>query len=277
MQSAGIVFLDLGGFRFMNKSMIILLLIFYFFACPTFAQNVTSDLRHDGLLGKVKSVRYETAKLVYKSRQWIEQKRELNRTISYDESGHITREDVFTDIKDEPDLDKRAKTQVTYRYDAKGNRIETVIVKTMMENDSRLLRRVFKHDKSGNRIEESIFGKKVEWTEHLLPTGPTNALGGEGLMDLFVHTYDTRGNRATTERKEKGIVQDKWIYTTDESGRVVEMTHYRRNRIRVKETYEYDIDEVGNWVKRVKSKVTDKEGGTELIRQEVSYRTIVYY
>ena len=257
--------------------MTILLLISYFFVCSTFAQFITSDLRHDGLLGKVKSVRYETSRLTYKTGQRIERKRELNRIISYDQSGNMTRVEVFTDIKDQPDLDKLAKTQVTYRYDDKGNRAETVMVKTRMENEARLLRRIFKHDRSGNRIEEAIFGKKVDWTEHLLPTGPTSSLGGEMLIGLYVHTYDTRGNRATTEWRIKGIVEDRWIYTTDQSGNIIEMTHNRGNRIRVKEAYEYEFDGIGNWVKRTKSKVVDKEGRPELVPQDISYRTITYY
>ena len=260
----------------MRNILIYPLLINCLFLIPAHAQNVTSDARHEGLTGRIKNIRSETAKLVNKSNQWVEEKRQLNRIITYDETGNKAREEIFTDIIDNPDLERRAKTQITYRYDARGNRTETFTSTKIGDNEFQLFRRIFRSDASGKRIEEAIHGKRVRWSEEL-GLRPTNVLGGERLFGIYVHSYDTNGNRTVTEWKENGIVYDKWVYTLDSKGVVKELEHYRRNRLRVKEAFEYEFDATGNWIKRTRSKWVVKGGASSFVPQEIEYRSITYY
>ena len=253
-----------------------LLLINCFLLIPTHAQTVTSDARHEGLTGRIKNIRHETAKLTNKSNQWVEEKRQLNRIITYDETGNKAKEEIFTDINDMPDLDREAKTQITYRYDARGNRTETFTGTKIGDNSSQLFRRVFRSDASGNRIEEAIYGKKIRWNE-TVGLRPMDSLGNEVLFGVYVHSYDTNGNRTVTEWKENGIVYDKWVYTLDSKGVVKELEHYRRNRLRIKEAFEYEFDATGNWIKRTRSKWVVKGGGSSFAPQEIEYRSITYY
>ena len=128
----------------MINALINLLLIACFPLFYLTAQGLKSDAAQEGLRGKVKSIRYETAKLNNKSGLWTEGKRKLHRVIAYDETGNKLKETFLADTKGVADFDRRANTLITYRYDAKGNRSESVVLRYLGENDGQLSRRVFK-------------------------------------------------------------------------------------------------------------------------------------
>lgn len=228
-----------------------------------------TEREHEKLIGTVKSVTIETAKLSRSSGKLKEGRRHQDRTVLYDRQGNKTKETIYTDS---PTI-----TFISYRYDAQCNRSDSVLVEN--ETGSRITRQggrtgddistevtahVFACDGDGNRIEEKI-------------TRIGRALIGGGLVQINRHSYDAKRNRIATTSFSDGIVTYRWTFTNDESGNPVRLTKYTRDDYAlVTESYVYEFDAVGNWIKRYSFKEKDP---TELEREplQVTYRTIDYF
>jgi Flp pilus assembly protein TadD len=93
-------------------------------------------------------------------------------------------------------------------------------------------------------------------------------------------TYDPKGRKIDTVAHpvEGSTLPGKEEYRYDDNGNIVEMT-LRANdgSILSKETYKYELDEMGNW-KKMTSSVAIYENGKVIYEPiEVTYRTISYY
>lgn len=249
------------------------LLLNLVFTCPVVAQ-IKPDREIDRLIGPVKSVRVESAKLVSRSERWVEKRRELERTISYDSQGNMAKQTIYTD--------RPTVTTIGYRYDKSGNRSENITSEgppgasssyraygdsdrggSTGDGDRRaisLARRVFKQDAAGNRIEETMYGR------------------GSVISGVFYHEYDQKEQRIGTTLTSAGRVINKWVHTYDDKGNVVETAKYTEGGYLLrKEAYAYEFDSTGNWTKKTISKLTDRSNKPYFRPEEVSYRMISYY
>jgi hypothetical protein len=94
------------------------------------------------------------------------------------------------------------------------------------------------------------------------------------------YVYKFKGDR----REElvyngKGALNQKYVYTLDDKGNVVEQLFYdaAKDSVEAKETYQYvEFDDRGNWTKRVTSE-GERESKFAMKPSEVTYRTITYF
>ena len=241
-----------------------------------------SDTEHDRLIGLIKSIRVETARLVSKSGLWQEKRRDLERVINYDSEGYLTKEIIY--------IDSPTITRITYRYDKDGNRSEDILVeggpgpssssykvygtdKGGSKGDGdvrsvRMVRRVYKHDSNGNRVEETIYGN----------TSSATIRSGRAISGIYNHVYDGKDQRIETTFREAGLLKNRWVFSYDERGNVKEMSKYTDGGyLLLRESYEYELDIIGNWTKRITSKWKEKGSKSYFEPEEVTYRKIDYY
>jgi protein TonB len=93
-------------------------------------------------------------------------------------------------------------------------------------------------------------------------------------------TYDNKGARVDSAYflTAGGSLTGKEVYKYDERGNMVEMTlHDTDGSLLAKETYEYEFDAVGNWVKMTTAVAVVEGGKLTFEPTEVTYRTIAYF
>ena len=103
------------------------------------AQRRKSDLEHAGLLGKVKTVKAEEAKLSNKSGKPVEGKRVQLEIQNYGENGMLVKS-----VR----IDAGLRGDYFYSYDANGNRLE--LIRSSVSSSH--VKTEFKYDANGNRI-----------------------------------------------------------------------------------------------------------------------------
>ena len=234
--------------------------------CPAIASNKT-DREHDGFFGPVRTVRLEQSLLVNRSGQWIEDPRALWQTIAYDSSGRLT-ERIFYD------RDQSMWSRIVYEYDSAGTRSDIVYRASLKGRSAQAngsdqtqgmteftrLRRTFKYDSSGNRTEEADYTKEGN------------------LSRRTVYRFDGNGFvKEMIEYASDGSVLSRYANKYDEKGRISEQ---RRDdspgATARKDSYTYEFDSTGNWVRRVGTTYPLVEGKQVNEAKEVIYRTITY-
>jgi len=97
---------------------------------------------------------------------------------------------------------------------------------------------------------------------------------------LETTTYDQKGNRVDNAYflAAGGTLTGKEVYKYDARGNMTEMTlHNADGTLVSKETYSYEFDAVGNWVKMTTSVAVIEGGKVTFEPSEVTYRSISYY
>lgn len=213
---------------------------------PSGAQQKKSDLEHDGLKGKVKTLKVEESRFSNKSEKPLEGKRAQIETISYGENGMLVRSNRFDD--------GRPGTYF-YSYDASGNRFELIRLAT----SSSRLKTEFKYDADGNRIEEV-------------------QSGDEGLVNKIVFVYDSKGR--PTERRiynRQGLFARRtYTYGADVNPKE-EAEYDPKGGLVGKQSYSYEPDPTGNWIKRITFSYATIDGKPHIEPAVATYRTITYY
>ncbi len=119
--------------------------------------------------------------------------------------------------------------------------------------------------------------RRVQTETAKLVTGAGSLTEGQRQL-LEVTTYNLKGERTDNASYPVGGSSGKEAYKYDEKGNIIEMTlHADDGSILSKETYEYQIDDVGNWTKMVTSLVVFEDGKLRYEPVEVTYRIITYY
>ena len=210
------------------------------------AQQKKSDLEHAGLKGKVKSVKTEEAKLSNKAGKQVEGKRVQLETTNYGENGMMVKSVRY-------DADNRG--DYFYNYDSSGSRLEFIRNAT----SSSRVKTEFKYDASGYRLEEE-------------QTGDT------GLIAKVVSVYDPRGLRTERRMYSKQGLFARRTYTYGADINPTEEAEYDpKGGLVGKQSYSYELDSTGNWIKRITSS-HGMSGGKPITEPvAVTYRTITYY
>nr|MBA3241848.1 TonB family protein [Acidobacteriota bacterium] len=97
---------------------------------------------------------------------------------------------------------------------------------------------------------------------------------------LETTTYDNKGNKVDNAYflAAGGSLTGKESYKYDDKGNMIEMTLQNEDgSLLSKETYSYEFDAVGNWVKMTTSVAVIEGGKLTFEPSEVTYRTIAYY
>jgi hypothetical protein len=234
------------------------------------AQQHKSDREDAGLKGKVKSIVVETEDLPNSSNHQSAGKRQSSYTELYDMQGNLTErlaydyrgnlrdkivymtidgvrasktESIQHDYDPPPPMappaqgtpkqrDLRYGTKYKDTYDAKGNRIERVLIYNDGSQGTRL---VYTFDNKGNKTKMKFY--------------PSN----ETLEFITNYVYNSKGYQ------------------------ISEMSIKADGRLRYTFTYEYlEFDSKGNWTKRKKSKLANKNEQAQFEPFEITYRTITY-
>ena len=215
-------------------------------AGPSGAQQRKTDLEHAGLLGKVKTVKVEEAKLSNKSGKPVEGKRVQLETQSYGENGMMVKS-----VR----IDAGLRGDYFYSYDANGSRLE--LIRSSISSSH--VKTEFKYDANGNRLEE------VQTAD-------------EGLVDKTVSVYDAKG-RCTERRlynKQGLFARRTYTYAAD-ANPIEEAEYDPKGALVGKQSYSYELDATGNWTKRITSAQGMSNGKPVTEPAEATYRTITYY
>jgi periplasmic protein TonB len=97
---------------------------------------------------------------------------------------------------------------------------------------------------------------------------------------LETTTYDNKGNKVDNAYflAAGGTLTGKETYKYDDKGNMIEMTLLNEDgSLLSKESYSYEFDSVGNWVKMTTSVAVIEGGKLTFEPSEVTYRTIAYY
>ncbi len=93
-------------------------------------------------------------------------------------------------------------------------------------------------------------------------------------------TYDPKGRKidSVAHPVEGTTLPGKEEYRYDENGNIIEMTlRGDDGSILSKETYQYELDQIGNWKKMISSVAIYENGKLIFEPIEITYRTIAYY
>jgi hypothetical protein len=210
------------------------------------AQQKKTDLEHAGLLGKVKTVKVEEAKISNKSGKPVEGKRVQVETQNYGENGMLTKS-----VR----IDAGARGDYFYSYDASGNRLELIRNATSSSH----VKTEFKYDVNGYRLEEI-------------------QTGDEGLVGKTTYVYDAKG-RCTESRlyNSKGLFARRTYAYGSDANPTQEAEYDPKGALVGKQSYSYELDPAGNWIKRITSTMGTIDGKSFTEPAEITYRTITYY
>lgn len=228
------------------RRIIIPLVLALALVAPSRAQQRKSDLEHAGMKGKVKTVKVEEGKVSNKSGKPVEGKRVQVETQSYGENGMMVKS-----IR----IDAGVRGDYFYSYDANGNRLELIRNAT----SSSRVKTEFKYDANGYRLEEV-------------------QTGDEGLVAKIVSVYDARGFRTERRMYNKQGLFARRTYTYGADANPTEEAEYDpKGGLVGKQSYSYELDSTGNWIKRITSMQGMSNGKPFTEPAEATYRTITYY
>ena len=239
-----------------------------FTLCSAFSQKMKSDREDEGLNGKVKSVVTEGAKLASDSGQLKEGERKLKSIESYDTDGNIT-EKVIYDIGDKhvyTFIDGSKTVKIT-RFESGNNPPPAIVVGPLKNSNSKprdsrySYKFKYKYDALGNITEEA-------WYHN------------DGSLWLrYVSTFDASGNRTKfAQYRADGSLGFEITYKNDKGNIVQESWDYPdSDRYDHTNTYTYELDSRGNWIKRNNTKLVIRDGKTYSEPLGITYRKITYY
>jgi TonB family protein len=231
--------------------------------CSVSAAN-KADREHDGLVGQVSAIRFESSMLVNTSGQWVEGPHALWQTVAYDSNGRVTERIFYAS-------EGNMWSKMAYNYDGEGNRSD-IIYRAIVGESSQAgnvqnrglrefirLKRTFKYDADGNRTEEADF------TED----------GALSKRTLYV--FDSQGYVKVVQRASDGAVTSRCVNEYGERGRIKrEICYDSRGALNRKGSCGYEFDSTGNWIKRVETRQSFYEGKQTYEAKETIYRTITY-
>lgn len=173
----------------------------------------------------------------------------LKRTFKYDNNGNKIEQETQTPYSHDP---KRfMHTKYVYKYDNNNNKIgwyeEDNIVSSLSPVE------MYKYDNNGNILEEKSFS--------------------DGVLSVIIK-YEYDNNENLIEVKTNSLDRDYSTKATiryDEKGNEIEQVQtgiIDKEPIKRENTYEYEFDKIGNWIKKIEY----NDGVAEMIvKREIEY------
>jgi len=261
--------------------------------------------RYD-VVGPVRSLLQETAKLTEVGEQITEGPRVVIQTATFGTHGRMTDQ-----VMNNPDGTLKWKASWNQRstYDARGRETERVSFNASDEVTSRT---VFVYNNDGNVTKSVTYGADGEITSFQdtfeydengkkIRADYFNADGLTREYDIFVYDsrgflievthsgntlqhrdsykYDDRGNKtewSAYDKSGKRGLKVCWGYSDDSRGIPTSFLRYDNgDKVLSKEVYTYEFDSHGNWIKS-KTRREVYAGQAPAIENEMTYRTIIY-
>ena len=230
------------------------------------------------MVGPVHTVTTISVSVTKKDGVWTEAVSPMTSVFTYDENGNDGRfGDGGAAI---------GGSEGVRKYNDKGQEIERDLIGP---DNSIALKILFAYDDSGRVIEES-----EQFADGKLRRRHTHTYDGKG-RETSLSSYDSNNNlnrRLTwgfdengkktewTESKLNGkemALFERITYTYDDKGNVLLQTQYGNPEGTVtKQTFTYEFDQIGNWIKRERHTARIGSGTIEEW-QDVDSRSITYY
>lgn len=193
----------------------------------------------------------------------------------FDSSGNKIQETDY-------DADGKLLRKTVTTYDTNGNAIE---VKNYHNPDGSLswgLR--FSYNRDGNIAGHSYFDKDGQ------VTSVTNYVYNQDGKKKQEITSDAKGkpthravysfsenSEEVTMFDDQGVLERRYVSQTNDKGERTELCYDKSGNLTCKETYTYERDARGNWIKEVASEWEDKDGTLAFKETKITRRTITYY
>lgn len=259
------------GFTYFNY-----FIFFMAFYCTTGCGNSkTNDLKTLGLVGKVKSIKEMTYEAVDNGRKletgkraapsWkkdtyrlFDKKGNMVEEYLYRNDGELKYRNTFTYNSNDQKIEEltfKPDSTLWYKYilkyNTEGHLTEKILTKS---DDHQISNWLFQYDNHGNKTEENQF-----FPNRSEPTLKT------------VYKYDKRGNKVEEYMYNgENTLIAKWLSKYDDKNRIIEEDYYYSDgSLNAKETYNYEFDKKGNWIRQIIS-----EDGTPKF---IVLREIIYY
>jgi hypothetical protein len=260
-----------------------------------------SDLQKEGLLGKVKTQVIERATVTTRPGGSAKEQRSFSSMHVYDGNGNCV-EAIGVNHDGSKFINRilydssgreierhflNANGTMTARslsfYDDKGQKIETLVY-CPLQTLNHILN--FAYDDSGNLIEETLHYPSLSIRNRTVivrdnrgnETGRNTYSIDGALTRQDFYTYDEKGRQASyIVQNESKVPVIHWTHTYNERGdRKENFVYNREGALYLKETFSYEFDSVGNWVKKRVDieKFKDGQTGKEVL---IIYRKLTYY
>lgn len=199
---------------------------------------------------------------------------EYKSVSEFDASGNKVQEATY-------DAKGKLLRKTVMAYDASGNMIE---VKNFHNPDGSLSDWIrYAYDREGEPVSHSYLDKKGRVTsvtkysydpERKEKEEVTYDAKGQ-LTHRAVHSFGDEQQIAVFN--QNGVLQYRYVTLTDDKGNLTALDYDRDGTLSSKETYTYERDERGNWIKETASEWKNTDGRLAFVRTKITRRTITYY
>ncbi len=227
------------------------------------------------LKGKIKSLSQREYKFIEKDKKgkrvgsYID-----NFDILFNKEGYEIKKDEFNHF--EGKLYRRC----TFKYDNKGYKVEKrcyLFTTNMYEKET------YKYDDNGNMIESNEYNRNgsLEFRKTYKYDDNKNVIElyqykNKSLFAKVIYKYNNEGELIEFNTfTDNGSLLDKVNYKYDSNGNLIEELHSDNKNYNSKETYKYELDKNGNWIKKITFKYKDKSD--TFIQEIITERIIVYF
>ncbi len=227
------------------------LMVFNLILTLLFAQESPQQKKAEGLLGFVRSVRTEITRV---SKEGIEGQRFSFSVMTFDSQGRIKEEASYLN-------EKELLSKTIYSYEADGNRIEkTILNKFDGTQDTRVFKYTYKYDSQGNKLEE----RKFAADDRLLSTIFSRHDEKNNLLETYELSPNPSHSKCTEIFTDRRLMKERTCFDL-------------KGSLATNESYSYEFDSTGNWVKRVGTYMQMKDEKQQYGGKTIVYRTIKYF
>jgi hypothetical protein len=231
----------------------------------------------DQLVGRVKTLRAESAKLTDESGKSNQGQHGVAVVKNYGTNGLINNEEHYHP-------NGSLLWSVSYIYSDNGYKKERVLY---APNGSQREKTIYNYDKGGNLVEEANYRDENSLHSRIAYAYDednnrieSQAYNGRGAFsDKWIYAYNERGIKKQEGRYyADGSLDTKYVYAFDNKGNGIERLKYNsKDELLEKEKYEYEFDGKGNWIKKITSKMIEGTNQKAYEAVEATYRTITYF
>ncbi len=174
-------------------------------------------------------------------------------------------------------------------YDDRGNIKK---IKTYRANGKQRFKRELKYDEHGREIDSKYIKGDGTLLSHMRTNYRINEQGRVTSTAIlkepglpvdsdhikYITVFDQQGKEIEMTVYKNGVFKTKIKMNYDKTGTISEDLHYdQEGTLQEKQTYIYEFDPVGNWIKKITTKWSNKDGKLTAEPPEIIKRTITYY
>lgn len=225
-------------------------------------------------------------------------------TRKFDDNGNLIERAYYTkDGARFKNIDGTTESKITFKYDNKNNLIERAGYRFSWKNGDILENKcIYKYDDKGNQIEENKYSYKntlKTTTDNKGNKKVSGKLESQKTESKITFKYDDRKNiieqiyylpnpketfslsyKITFKYDNKGYMIEKSVFNSseklgikivwkyDDKGNIIEYNEYNADNLISTQTYTFDYDKTGNWIKKNEAKNGES---IKTIEREIKY------